>query len=100
LDDSGFWQTSASYDAIHVSEVQRRRQLGLWGGLRVVGKTQTPWAEFETSTRIDHVLRLENRDGTETSSTLGGVEGGILRRFIYWQGVSSSCITLKTLFPR
>lgn len=78
FDDQWFWQTSTSYQRDHVSEVQRRRQLGMGPGYEWWNNALS---RFETSARIDHV-RLENRDGTEDIFNALGVEWD-LRRFIY-----------------
>lgn len=73
-----FWQTSLSYQRDHVSEVRRRRQIGMGPGYEWWNNAL---GRFETSARIDHV-RLENRDGTEDIFNALGLEWD-LRRFIF-----------------
>lgn len=78
FDEQWFWQTSASYQRDHVSEVKRRKQLGMGPGYEWWNNAL---GRFETSARIDHV-RLENRDGSEDMFNALGVEWD-LRRFLY-----------------
>lgn len=78
FDEQWFWQTSTSYQRDHVSEVKRRKQLGMGPGYEWWNDAL---GRFETSARIDHV-RLENRDGSEDVFNALGLEWD-LRRFVH-----------------
>lgn len=77
FDEQWFWQTAASYQRDHLSDIARRKQFGMGPGYEWWNNAL---GRFETSTRLDRV-ELENRDGSTDSFNALGLQWE-LRRYL------------------